>query len=167
MIDQRTAPYAALVLRLTLGGMFILHLYGKFILRDISVWWTGLEKLGYPDWVLAYTLSGEFAGALLITLGVYTRWVTLYALPLMIGATLFWVRRKGFYFTDAGYELPLAWSIMLIIQALLGDGAFALKPSALPWDRVEPGRAKSKRGPGVREQEAGRQPLGEPGRDPW
>ena len=55
----------------------------------------------------------------------------------MIGAAQFWAVRKGFYFTAAGCELPIAWSLMLIVQALLGDGLWALKGSSLPL----PGRA--------------------------
>ena len=127
MIDQRTAPYGTLLLRITIGGLFILHLYLKFALLGVDKWWTGLEQAGYPDWVLAYTISGEFVGAILITLGVYTRWASLYALPLMIGATQFVAARKGFYYAGGGFELPLVWSILLIAQALLGDGAYALR----------------------------------------
>jgi putative oxidoreductase len=37
--------------------------------------------------------------------------------------------RKGFFFTAAGTELPMLWSIGLIVQAGLGDGAYALVPS--------------------------------------
>lgn len=140
MIHDRTAPYAALLLRLTIGSLFILHLYGKFAIRGVSNWWTGLEKAGYPDWVLAYTMSGEFVGAVLITLGIYTRWASLWALPLMLGATHFWMQRKGFYFTGAGYELPAVWSILLVVQALLGDGAYAVKVPALPSEWMMPRR---------------------------
>ncbi|MGY4154304.1 MULTISPECIES: DoxX family protein [Bradyrhizobium] len=135
MIDQRTAPYGAFFLRLTLASLFIVHLYGKTVLKPISLWWNGLLKAGYPEWVLVYALSAEFGAAILLMLGIYTRWVSLYTLPMMIGATLFWTARKGFYFTDAGWELPFVWAIMLAIQALLGDGAFALKASPkLPWE---------------------------------
>jgi putative oxidoreductase len=131
MIDQRTAPYGTLLLRITIGGLFILHLFWKFAIFGVDKWWTGLEQAGYPGWVLAYTVSGEFVGAVLITLGICTRWASLYALPLMIGATQFWAARKGFYFTGAGFELPLVWSLLLIAQALLGDGAYALRPGEL------------------------------------
>jgi hypothetical protein len=51
---------------------------------------------------------------------------------LMIGAAHFWLVRKGFYFTAAGCELPIVWTILLLVQALLGDGPYALKPSPLP-----------------------------------
>jgi len=35
----------------------------------------------------------------------------------------------GFFFTNphGGWEFPAFWSIALIVQALLGDGAYALR----------------------------------------
>jgi putative oxidoreductase len=78
-----------------------------------------------------YAISAEFVGALLLIPGIYTRWASLYAVPLMIGAAQFWVVRKGFFFTAAGCELPIVWTILLLVQALLGDGPYALKPSPL------------------------------------
>jgi putative oxidoreductase len=135
MIDQRTAPYAALLLRVTLAGLFIVHLYGKCVLKPISLWWNGLSKAGYPEWVLVYALSAEFGSALLLILGVYTRWISIYTLPMMLGATYFWTVRKGFFFTDAGWEMPFVWAMMLAVQALLGDGALAVKVPSLPWER--------------------------------
>jgi putative oxidoreductase len=124
----RSVSYAALLLRVTLGVMFLAHLYWKFEILPggVHTWWSGLLKSGYPWFVPWYTISAEFAGALLLILGIYTRWISLYALPLMIGASQFWLVRKGFYFTTAGAELPLVWSVMLILQALLGDGLFAI-----------------------------------------
>jgi putative oxidoreductase len=135
MIDQKTAPYAALILRLTIAGYFAAALYGKFILRPISLWWGNLLKAGYPEWVLTYTLTAEFAAAFFLLLGIYTRWVSLLVLPMMIGATHFWMVRKSFWFVEGGWAMPFAWSIMLLVQALLGDGAFAVKVPNLPWER--------------------------------
>jgi hypothetical protein len=48
-----------------------------------------------------------------------------YTLPLMAGAARFWAVRNGFYFTGAGAELPVAWSALLMVQILLGDGPYA------------------------------------------
>jgi putative oxidoreductase len=135
-IDQRTAPYAALLLRVTLGVYAILHLYWKFYIRPdgFDGWWNGLVMAGYPTWVIAYVLSGEFAGALLLIPGVLTRWAALYSMPLIVGAAQFWMVRKGFFFTASGAELPVLWAIALIVQAGLGDGAYALVPSpAFPF----------------------------------
>jgi putative oxidoreductase len=126
MTDQRSAPYAALLLRLTLGSLFILHLYWKFTIRGFNPWLAGLHDAGYSTPVVVYVLCAETAGALLLIPGLYTRWVSLFAVPLMVGASQFWLVRKGFYFTVAGAELPMLWGLALIVQALLGDGAFAL-----------------------------------------
>jgi len=73
MIDDRTAPYAALVLRLSLSFLFFAHLYRKFAFIGFDNWWSGLSKQGYPDWTLAYTLGAEFAGAVLLLLGLVHR----------------------------------------------------------------------------------------------
>jgi putative oxidoreductase len=137
MIEQRTAPYATLLLRLTLGSLFMAHLYWKFAILPGGVerWWANFETNGYHWLVPWYVMSAELAGAVLLIPGIYTRWVSLYAIPLMIGAAQFWFVRKGFYFTAAGCELPVVWAIMLLVQALLGDGPYAVKIAALPWDR--------------------------------
>jgi len=126
LIDQRTAPYAALLLRLALGSLFIAHLYWKFAVRGFDQWWTGLHEAGYPTAALIYVLCAEFAGAVLLIPGIFTRWVCLFALPLMLGAGQFWFARNGFYFTAAGAELPILWGLALCVQALLGNGAYAV-----------------------------------------
>ena len=133
MLDGRTAPYGALLLPLSLGGLFWAHLYWKFFVLPggLAQWWGSFAPNGYPWFVPWYAISAELVGALLLIPGIYTRWASLYAVPLMIGAAHFWLVRKGFYFTAAGCELPILWTIMLLVQALLGDGPYALKPSPL------------------------------------
>ncbi len=138
MIDHRTAPYAALVLRLGLSFFFFAHLIRKFAVIGFDPWWDGLIKQGYPGVVLGYTVAIEFAGALLLLLGVYTRYVSLLSLPVLLAVANHWMVRKGFWFADAGMEFPLAWVIMLIAQVLLGDGAYALRVSPVPWARTQP-----------------------------
>jgi putative oxidoreductase len=122
---------AAFALRLLLGALFLAHLYWKFFVLPggFAVWWAGLVKIGYPPPVVAYVFSVELAGALLLIPGVWTRWVALYAMPMMLGAALFWFARKGFYFTKGGAELPLVWLALLGLQALLGDGRYAVAKS--------------------------------------
>ena len=116
------------LLRLLIGSLFITHLYWKFAVLPggLHAWWGGLVKAGYPQFVPAYVFSAEVAGALLLIPGVLTRYVALYAIPMMIGAAEFWWARKGFYFTKSGAELPLVWLALLCLQAVLGDGAYAL-----------------------------------------
>ena len=108
--------------------MFLAHLYWKFevLPGGLHAWWSNFSANGYPGFVPWYALSAEFAGGLLLIPGIFTRWVSLYALPLMIGASHFWLIRKGFFFSGAGAELPVVWSIMLILQVLLGNGPYAV-----------------------------------------
>jgi putative oxidoreductase len=54
----------------------------------------------------------------------------------LIAVTYHWAIRKGFWFGDGGAEFPLAWTMMLVAQALLGDGAFALRTLRAPWNRA-------------------------------
>ncbi len=122
------AEIAALMLRVSLGTLFIAHLYWKLAIAEggFRRWWANFETNGYHWLVPYYVVSAETLGAVLLIPGIHTRWVCLYALPLMIGATHFWYVRKGFFFTTAGCEFPLVWAVMLALQALLGDGAFAV-----------------------------------------
>jgi putative oxidoreductase len=127
--DRASRPeLGALALRLLLGALFISHLAWKITVLPggLASWWNGLVAAGYPPIVPAYVLSAEVAGAVLLIPGVLTRYAALYAVPMMLGAAQFWWVRKGFYFTKAGAELPMVWAALLGIQALLGDGAFAL-----------------------------------------
>jgi putative oxidoreductase len=123
--------YAAFILRLLFGLLFIAHLYWKFALSPggLHAWWNGLVGNGYSAFVPFYVLSAELAGALLLIPGIFTRWVALYAMPMMLGAAHFWLVRNGFYFTKAGAELPLVWLALLAVQVVAGDGAWALGPT--------------------------------------
>ena len=136
MLDHRAVPYAALFLRLSLAFFFIAHVYRKFAVIGFDNWWNRLIKDGYAEWMLHYTLVAETAGAVLLLLGIYSRYVSLLALPVLIAVTYHWAIRKGFWFGDGGAEFPLAWTMMLVAQVILGDGAYALKVPALPWDRA-------------------------------
>jgi putative oxidoreductase len=132
---QIGASCCALLLRVSLGALFIAHLYWKLRLspHGVATWWAHFEAAGYNAVELTYVLSAEIAGALLLIPGLWTRWVSLYALPFMIGATYYWLVRTGFYFVNSGCELPAVWCVLLLAQAFLGDGAFAMgsRPRAL------------------------------------
>ena len=128
------APWGILLLRLTIGSLFIAHLYWKFFVLPggVSQWMQMLDRNGYGWPVAWYGLTVEFMGAILITAGIGTRLLSLYALPFMIGAAHFWAVRKGFFFTNSGAELPVVWAVLLAVQALLGPGRWALQSALWP-----------------------------------
>jgi putative oxidoreductase len=70
------------------------------------------------------------AAALLLLLGIETRWVALALVPLMFGTIVLVHGRNGRLFTnkDGGREYPAFWIVGLLALALLGDGSAALGP---------------------------------------
>ena len=127
MIDTRTAPYAALMLRLALGTMFVAHALLKLFVFTLPGTVQFFESLGLPG-VLAYaTFAAELAGGLLLIAGVGTRWVAAALVPVLIGAA--WVHSgNGWLFSapKGGWEYPVFLTLAAVVQALLGDGAYAL-----------------------------------------
>ncbi|MCK0171169.1 DoxX family protein [Aliiroseovarius sp. S1123] len=128
MIDQTTAPYAALALRLTTGGLFLAHGLTKLLVFTIPGTVGFFESMGLPA-ILAYlTIIAEIGGGIALILGVATRLVSLAVLPVLLGAI--WAHSgAGWMFSNegGGWEFPLFWAVAQIALALLGNGAFALK----------------------------------------
>jgi putative oxidoreductase len=127
MIDNRTAPYAALVLRLALGTMFIAHALLKLLVFTLPGTAQFFGSLGLPPALGYLTFAAELAGGVLLVGGVATRWVSLALIPFLLGAT--WAHAgNGWLFSAAngGWEYPLFLTAAALAQALLGDGAYAL-----------------------------------------
>lgn len=138
MIDNRTAPYAALVLRVALGAMFLAHsLYLKVFVFTVAGTVGFFESLGLPGLLAYLTILAEIGGGIALILGFQTRLVALALLPVLLGAT--WVHAgNGWLFTaeGGGWEYPLFLTIAAVVQALLGSGAYALKGPALFGQRA-------------------------------
>jgi putative oxidoreductase len=68
-------------------------------------------------------------GGLALILGAYTRTIALLLVPILIGATLQHIG-NGWVFSakGGGWEFPVFWTVLLLVQALLGDGADAWRP---------------------------------------
>ena len=129
MIDSKTAPYAALVLRVALGVMFLAHsLYLKVFVFTVAGTAGYFESLGLPA-VFAYlTILAEIGGGIALILGFQTRLVALALLPVLLGAT--WVHAgNGWVFSaeGGGWEYPVFLIVASVVQALLGSGAYAVK----------------------------------------
>ena len=127
MIDTKTAPYAALILRVALGTMLVAHALLKVLVFTLPGTVQFFESLGLPSALAYVTVGAELLGGVLLILGVGTRWVAAALVPVLIGAT--WVHAgNGWLFSapNGGWEYPAFWTVTLIVQALLGDGAYAL-----------------------------------------
>lgn len=133
MIDSKTAPYAATLLRVSLGALFLAH---GLVLKVMTFTVPGtvgyFQSIGYPAAFAYIVIAAEILGGIALILGVWTRAVALLFLPIMIGATMQHIG-NGWVFTakGGGWEFPVFWTIALVAQALLGNGAFALKVPGL------------------------------------
>ena len=127
MIDNRTAPYAALVLRVTLGVMFIAH---SLVLKYFTFTLPGtaqfFESLGLPGALAYFTFWAELVGGVLLVAGIGARWVALALIPILVGATAVHIG-NGWVFSAAngGWEYPVFLIAASLVQALLGDGKYA------------------------------------------
>ena len=128
MIDIRTAPYAATVLRVSLGTMYVAH---SLILKHYTYTLPGtaqfFESLGLPGGLAYLTFWAELIGGLLLVAGVGSRWVALALVPILAGAM--WAHiGNGWVFSaqNGGWEYPLFLIAASLVQSLLGDGRYAL-----------------------------------------
>ena len=86
-------------------------------------------SLGFPDALAYLVIAAELFGGAALILGVWTRWVSLALIPVLLGSIYAPHGAAGFFFSNegGGWEFPAFWVVALIVQALLGDGAFSLK----------------------------------------
>ena len=133
MIDSRTAPYAALLLRVSLGLLFLAHAGLKFFVFTPAGTAKFFDSVGLPPALAYVTIAAEVLGGIALILGLWTRIAAIafcrscsapssrcMARPVSSSPTL----------TAAG-SIPAFWSVALIVQALLGDGAYALRLSGV------------------------------------
>ena len=131
MMDNRTAPWAAFVMRIALGILFLAHFGLKFFVFTPAGTAKFFASLGLPGGLAYITMAWELIGALALILGVWSRVAAVALIPVLLGAIFTVHGHAGFFFTNpnGGWEFPAFWAVTLVVQALLGDGAYALKRS--------------------------------------
>jgi putative oxidoreductase len=119
--------YAALLLRLSLGTMWLSHCLLKLFVFTMPGFAAFLTAQGMPALLAWPVVLLELTGGTLILLGVRGRLVSLALLPVLLGAASVHLA-NGWVFTASGggWEYPVFLIVASIIHALLGDGAHAL-----------------------------------------
>lgn len=121
------APQAIALLRIASGGLLLTHGLIKLLIFTPAGTAGFFESIGFPG-IFAYpVIAGEIGLGLAMIIGFMSRWAALAAIPIMLGAIVPHAG-NGFTFSNAGggWEFPALWTILLVVQALLGDGAWAL-----------------------------------------
>ncbi len=123
---------AVLILRLSLGFVFVMHgsqkLLGAFGGGGIAGVTGMLTKIGMePAHILAWVLSiTEFVGGVCLILGFLTRfWAA--GLVIDMAVAVFKVHlANGFFASKNGFELPLALGVMALAVMLTGPGSLSV-----------------------------------------
>lgn len=123
------ADLAATILRVTMGVFFLAHTWLKLVVFTPAGTAGFFESLGFPGFLAYVVIAAEGFGGIALILGLWTRWVSLALLPIILGSIYAPHWEAGFFFSNegGGWEFPAFWAIALIVQALLGNGAWALR----------------------------------------
>ena len=128
MNNTQLAPYAATLLRVSLGALALAHGLLKILVFTPAGTVGFFASLGLPAFLAYATITVEVVGGLALIAGVFTRYVSVAMIPILLGA-VFVHSSAGWLFSNegGGWEFPAFWAAALAVQALLGDGAFALR----------------------------------------
>ena len=127
-MNNDTQAIGALVLRVSIGIVMIAHGLLKVLVFTLPGTAQFFDSVGFPGWSAYPVTFIEIAGGVLLISGVATRWVSLALIPVLLGATTVHFG-AGWVFSNAngGWEYPAFLTVALIVQALLGPGALALR----------------------------------------
>jgi putative oxidoreductase len=127
MTDDRRAAYAALLLRLASGGLMLAHGLLKVLVFTLPGTAKFFGSLGLPAALAYAVVAAELIGGALMLSGLFYRAACLALVPVLIGAA-FVHAPNGWLFSapNGGWEFPAFWTLVLVAQALLGPGVFAL-----------------------------------------
>lgn len=126
--EDTLAGYGALALRVAMGVLYLVHGGTKLFVFTPAGTAMYFAKIGLPGPLAYLTIAVEVLGGIALLLGAYTRWVSLVLVPFMLGALFVGHAANGFSFANAGggWEFPAFWTVALVVQALLGNGALAV-----------------------------------------
>ncbi|MFC5387264.1 DoxX family protein [Aquamicrobium segne] len=123
------ADLAATLLRVTSGVFFLAHAWLKLVIFTPAGTAGFFESLGFPGFLAYLVIAAELFGGLALIAGLWSRWVSIALIPVLLGSIYAPHGAAGFFFSNegGGWEFPAMWIVLLIAQALLGDGAYAIK----------------------------------------
>jgi putative oxidoreductase len=122
------AELAAFILRVTMGTFFLAHAWLKIAVFTPSGTAQFFESIGFPGFLAYIVIAAELAGGIALILGLWSRWVSIGLIPILLGSIYAPHGAAGFFFSNAGggWEFPALWTVALAVQALLGGGTYAL-----------------------------------------
>lgn len=123
--DQAAA--ASLLIRLSLGAMWLSHALLKLIVFTPAGTSAFFESVGLPGWITWPAILAELIGGSLILAGWRGRLVSVFLLPILAGAAwIHWPNGWVFNAKGGGWEYPVFLAATSLVHALIGDGRYSL-----------------------------------------
>ena len=115
-----------LLARLVLAYGFSMPALMKFENIGGTAEWFASISIPFPS-LTAYLVTGiETLGIVFLTLGLFTRYISLFLSCVMIGAIFFVHGPNGYSLAQNGIEIPLYYLLFLLIFIFYGPGRFSL-----------------------------------------
>jgi putative oxidoreductase len=126
-----------LLSRLTIAYGFSVPALMKVQNLEGTIIW--FESIGIPfSSFAAYMVSGvEMVGIMLLTLGLFTRYISVLLAFVMLGAMFFVHLQYGYSSAENGIEIPFYYFIFLMIFATFGAGKYSLDQLLFKAGRYE------------------------------
>ena len=118
--------FSLLFARLALAYGFYEPALMKWKNFDTTVEWFSSLGIPFASFATLVTASVEIMGVVLLTLGLFTRLITLPLMFIMMIATFTVHLSNGFSVGNNGFEIPLYYFLFLLILASHGAGKFSL-----------------------------------------
>jgi putative oxidoreductase len=120
------------ILRVTAGLLLVPHgcqkLFGWFGGRGLAATGQYFASLGFEPGYLFATLIAllEFAGGLMLAVGLLTRPVAAAVVVFMAVAVVEIHWPNGIFWTDKGFEYPLMWGVLALAFVIRGGGRYSM-----------------------------------------
>jgi putative oxidoreductase len=125
-ILSKGQDFALLLARLVLAYGFFGPAMRKWADIDAIAVWFGTLGIPLPTLNAYMAATTELSGVVLLTLGLFTRLISLPLIVVMIVAIVTVHLPNGFAAGDNGFEIPLYYMLFLAIFASFGAGRFSL-----------------------------------------
>lgn len=122
-----STAWAATVLRVSLGIMFLAHGLTKLLVFTLPGTAKFFASVGFPAWTAYVVGPFEVLAGVALIIGLFSRWVALVSVPVLLGAMSVHVS-KGWSFSapGGGWEYPAFLVVVAIAVFLLGSGKLAV-----------------------------------------
>jgi len=120
---DRLQPLALLVMRLSLGAIFVAHGYHK-VFGGLHHHVQFVTSLGLPAWSAYLSAFTEFLGGWLVLVGLFTR-IAAFGILIDMAVAIAKVHFHNGLMGNGGYEFPLALATLAFALVFFGGGPIA------------------------------------------